>query len=284
MQLDLDLVHTFSTVVSTGGFTHAAERLHKTQSAVSMQIKKLEAQVGRPLIDRDTRKLRLTPAGEVLLEQGRTLLRMSEEVLARIGEPELVGSVRLGTPEDFATSHLPEVLAAFSEAHPRVRLEITCELTRKLERQFRAGRHDLVLLKRDPQGASLGTRVWREPLVWVGPPRLQLSRDAEVPLVVSPEPCVYRERALSALDGQRRPWRVAYQSTSLAGSLAAVKAGLGVTILPRDMVPAGYQVIGDTNRMPDLPDTEIALCMRAKKPSQPVQRLHDHIVQSLEST
>jgi DNA-binding transcriptional LysR family regulator len=284
MHLELDPLRTFVAIVETGGFTRAAERLNKTQSTVSAQLKKLEEQLGQTLIARDTRKLALTPHGELLLERGRELLRLSDDLVSRLAEPELEGRVRLGTPEDFATSHLPQVLAAFSRAHPRVRLEVTCELTRRLERQFRAGQHDLVLLKRDPMGASMGTRVWREPLVWVCDAYGAAVLAEEVSLVVSPEPCVYRERAIGALEGAARAWRIAYQSTSLAGSLAAVRAGLGVTILPRDMVPAGYQVLGENEDMPDLPDTEIALCIKARRPSQPVQKLYEHIVHALEST
>ena len=284
MQLELDLLRTFVAIVETGGFTRAAERLNKTQSTVSAQIKKLEEQLGQTLIARDTRNLALTAHGELLLERGRELLRLSDDLLSRLAEPELEGRVRLGTPEDFATSHLPQVLAAFSRAHPRVRLEVTCELTRRLERQFRAGHHDLVLLKRDPMGPSMGTRVWREPLVWVCNAYGAALLGDEVSLVVSPEPCVYRERAVGALEAAGRPWRIAYQSTSLAGSLAAVRAGLGVTILPRDMVPPGYQVIGPNENMPDLPDTEIALCMKARRPVQSVVRLYEHIVQALEAT
>lgn len=284
MHLELDLVRTFVAIVETGGFTRAAERLSKTQSTVSAQLKKLEEQLGQTLIARDTRKLGLTPHGELLLERGRELLRMSDDLLSRLAEPELEGQVRLGTPEDFATSHLPQVLAAFSRAHPRVRLEVTCELTRRLERQFRAGQHDLVLLKRDPLGPSMGIRVWREPLVWVCGGHRAASMTEDVSLVVSPEPCVYRERAIGALAAVGRPWRIAYQSTSLAGSLAAVRAGLGVTILPRDMIPAGYHVLGENEQMPDLPDTEIALCMKARRPAQPVLKLYEHIVHALEAT
>ncbi|MGR8919288.1 MAG: LysR substrate-binding domain-containing protein [Gammaproteobacteria bacterium] len=284
MNLDLNLVRTFDTVVSAGGFTRAAERLHRTQSTISAQIRKLEEVVGQPLLERDTRKLKLTPHGEIVLEQGRRLLRLNDELLSRMSEPEVEGTVRLGTPEDFATSHLPQVLSAFRRAHPRVRLEVTCELTRVLTRQFRAGEHDLVLLKRDPEGASFGTRVWREPLVWVSAPLAEPFEGGEVSLVASPQPCVYRERAIAALEGAGRDWRLVYQSTSLSGNLAAVKAGLGLTILPRDMVPPGYHVLGEADGMPDLPDTEIALRIRGRHPSKPARVLYEHIVQALEAT
>lgn len=283
VNLDLELLRTFSTVVAEQGFTRAAEQLHKTQSTVSAQVKKLERVVGRRLLDRDTRSLRLTADGQLLLEHGRHLLRLNDELVSRLSEPELHGTVRLGTPEDFATTYLPRVLSDFREAHPHVRLEVTCELTRTLARQFAAGRHDLVLLKREPVGPSLGIRVWREPLVWVRASLEPLPDAEDVSLVLSPEPCIYRERAVTSLEEAGRSWRIAYQSTSLAGTLAAVRAGLGVTILPRDMVPHGYHVIGEDEAMPALPDTEIALCAQAGRDAPPARRLYAHIVEALES-
>lgn len=283
LSLDLELLRTFDMVVSQRGFSRAAERLHKTQSTVSAQIKRLESDLGVALLSRSTRSLHLTPAGELVLNRGRELLRLNDDLVSTLTEPELEGTVRLGTPEDFASSHLPGVLQEFSEAHPRVRLEVTCELTRNLARQFDAGQHDLVLLKREPLGPSLGTRVWREPLVWVRSPHKFPDMD-EISLVVSPEPCVYRERAIVSLSEARRRFRIAYQSTSLSGALAAVQAGLGVTILPRDMVPNGFQVMGDAEGMPDLPDSEIAVCVKDANPTGPVRRLFEHIVNALEAT
>ena len=284
MNLDLELLRTFVTVVSLGGFTRAAEQLNKTQSTISAQVKKLEALLDQQLLERDTRNLHLTAQGELLLERARHLLRLNDDLISELSEPDVQGRVRLGTPEDFATAHLPQVLAAFRRAHPRVRLEVTCDLTRNLARQFDAGDHDLVLLKREPLGPSMGIQVWREPLVWVMSPEEALQDSDEVSLVLSPEPCIYRERAVSALNEVSRPWRIAYQSTSLAGTLAAVRAGLGVTLLPKDMVPHGYHVVGEAEQMPLLPDTEIALCARKSSQSQPVRKLYEHIVHALEST
>lgn len=283
VNLDLDLLRSFTMVVDAGGFTRAAEELHKTQSTISAQIKKLEETVGHRLFERDTRKVRLTSEGEFVLGRARQLLRMNDELLSRLLEPELEGTVRLGTPEDFATTHLPRVLAGFARAHPRVQLEVSCELTRILMRRFRAGDFDLVLIKREPEGPSSGIRVWREPLVWAAADRDVVTEQEEVPLVVSPDPCVYRARAISALNAVDRPWRIAYQSTSLAGSQAAVRAGLGVTILPKEMVPAGFQVVGEQERMPNLPDTEMALSVRSRRPSESVRRLAEHIVMALET-
>jgi DNA-binding transcriptional LysR family regulator len=278
-QLDLDLLRTFATIAETGGFTRAAERLLRTQSTISLQIKRLEEQLGRRLFDRTPRSLRLTPEGETLLPEARQLLALHDAILARNAEGNIEGTIRLGTPEDFATTHLPGVLARFATSHPRIALEVTCDLTLNLIDRFRGGEFDLVLVKREVSGDAGGVRVWREPLVWVssdGP----LPEGHHLPLVVSPAPCVYRKRATESLDRAGKPWRIAYTCGSLAGALAAVKAGLGIAVLPKNMVPHGFRIV-DGIDLPDLRDTEIALIATPTQ-SLAVKRLAEHIVTSLE--
>lgn len=279
--LDLDLLRAFVTVAETGNMTSAGERLRRSQSAVSLQIKRLEDQLELKLFDRRPRALRLTAAGERLLAQAGALLALNDAILDEFAEPALEGAVRLGTPEDFATTHLPSVLARFAESHPRVSLEVSCDLTLNLLDRFGAGEFDLVLVKREPSGGEAGVRVWREPLVWAASPRFDVGSAGPLPLVVSPSPCVYRARAVGALDRADRAWRIAYTCGSLAGSQAAVRAGLGVTVLPRDMVPADLAAIDDAAALPDLHDTEVAL-LAARSLTVPAQRLRDHIVRALE--
>jgi DNA-binding transcriptional LysR family regulator len=283
VNLDLEQLRSFAAVVDYGGFTRAAEVLHKTQSTISAQLKRLEETSGCSLLDRNTRNVRLTPHGELVLAQARELFRINDNLLSRLHEPALEGTVRLGTPEDFATTYLPRVLAEFARTHARVQLEVSCELTRHLLSRFRDGEFDLVLIKQEPRVRSRGIRVWREPLVWVAGARDLLEGRDHVPLVVSPQPCVYRARAISALKAIRRPWHIVYQSPSLAGACAAVRAELGVTILPKEMVPAGFEVIGEAQGLPALPDTEMALKLRSRQPAAPVRRLADHIVHALET-
>lgn len=280
--LNLDLLRCFVTIADLGSFTRAGERLGRTQSAISLQVKRLEEQLGRPVFVRTARSFALTPEGVRLLGRARQLLRLNDATLAELYEPDIAGAVRLGVPEDFATEHLPAVLSQFAEAHPLVELEVTCDLTLNLLDKFGAGAFDLVLVKREPSAPLEGTRVWREPLVWVARDR-QAIRDLEtIPLIVSPEPCVYRKRATDALDAIGRTWRVAYTSTSLAGSLSAVKAGLGITVLPREMVPPFLAPIVGDRELPLLHDTEIAL-VEAPGISETSALLAQHIVAALES-
>jgi DNA-binding transcriptional LysR family regulator len=280
--LDVDLLRAFVTVAELGSFTRAADALLRRQSTLSLQIKRLEEGLGARLLERTSRHVRLTGEGEALLGQARQMLELNDRLVSSFDEPVLAGTVRLGTPEDFATTHLPHVLARFAQSYPSVQLEVTCDLTITLMGRFRRGDFDLVLVKREPERSNRGVRVWREPLVWVAAEKLALPAGKPLPLVVSPPPCVYRKRATDSLGRVRRPWRVAYSCASLAGQHAAVKAGLGVTVLPKGMVPLGLAVIERRAGLPELHDTEIALLAAPNLPAT-ARRLHDHIVRSLEN-
>lgn len=279
--LDPDCLRAFVAVAETASFTAAAQRLLRSQSAVSLQIKRLEQQLGVRLLERSPRLVTLTGEGELVLDQARRLLALNDELVARAREPQLAGLVRLGVPEDFATARLPRLLAEFARAHPGVALEVTCELTLPLLDRFGAGELDLALIKREPTGPATGRRVWREPLVWAAASPFQLpAGDEPLPLVCSPRPCVLRQRAVQALDSAGRPWRVTYSCASLAGSQAALRAGLGLAVLPRNMVPADLSVLDD-HGLPELADLEVAL-IEVPALSPPAQRLRDTILRELE--
>jgi DNA-binding transcriptional LysR family regulator len=282
MNIHPDLLRAFVTVVECGGFSRAAARLLRGQSAVSLQIKRLEEALGVRLLERSPRRLLLTSEGELILDYARRILSLNDELAERVREPELSGVVRLGAPEDFATSHLPNVLARFARSHPRVALEVTCELTLDVLRRFRAGDLDLALVKREPAGVTGGIRVWREPLVWIAADREVVDRDSTLPLVVSPNPCVYRKRMTDALERVGRSWRISYTCGSLSGTHAAVRAGLGLTILPKEMVPADLTILSDESlNLPDLDDTEMAL-IEAPQIHPAAVRLRDYIVREME--
>jgi len=283
-RLNLDLLRSFIAIADTGSLTRAGHRVGRSQPAISLQMQRLETILGCRLLDRTPRRLVLTEAGETLLGYGRRILALSDEAVARLTEPAVSGLVRLGTPEDFATVHLAGVLEAFMQTHPNVALEVTTDLTLNLLDRFHGGDFDLVLVKRDPAKPADGVRVWREALVWACAPHRTEAfgpHAQELLLVVSPTPCVYRKRAQDALDRAARPWRVAYSSTSLAGAQAAVRAGLGLTVLPKDMVPDDFAVLGPLHGLPELRDTEIAL-LTAPSAAAPAERLAGHIVRSLE--
>jgi DNA-binding transcriptional LysR family regulator len=259
VNLDIDLVRAFVTIAEVRSFTRAAQRLGRTQSAVSLQVRRLEDRLRTSLFVRDPRRVALTPEGEALLPQARRLLRINDEIVAHVEEADIQGEVRFGAPEDIATTHLPEILGAFVRSHPRIALEVVCDFTANLQARFDSGGLDLALIKREPMAPEAGDRVWREPLVWVAADREVLEREPVMTLAVAPPPDVYRRRALSALEAAGRPYRIAFTSPSLAGLHAALRAGLGVSVLPQEMVPTDMVVLGAGDGLPLLPDAEIAL-------------------------
>jgi DNA-binding transcriptional LysR family regulator len=282
INLDLDLVRAFVTVSEARSFTRAGERLGRSQSAVSLQMRRLEERLGGQLLSRDPRHVVLTAEGEAFLPQARRLLRVNDEIVADLRGDDLEGEVRLGAPEDFATVHLPDILGQFARAHPRVALSVTCDLTLNLLERLRDGALDVALVKREPLGPDLGVRVWREPLVWAAADAAVLKAAEPAPLVVAPAPCVYRKRAVAALEAQGTSWRAAYTSPSLAGQHAALRAGLGLTVLPRDMIPPDLKVLGEAEGLPHLEDAEIALLKSRTAVPLAADRLAEFILSSLD--
>lgn len=280
-QLDSITLKSFIAIAETGTFSHAADAVGRTQSALSLQIKKLEDSLGCSLFDRTSRRVTLTEQGEIFLGYAKRIIQLQWEAYSRLKEPDVQGEIRLGTPEDFATHYLPEVLATFRKHHPRVQLNVECDLTLNLIDGLRRGEYDVILVKRDPQRVKGGIKVWREPLVWAAADHWQPEKTLS--LVLSPQPCIYRARALAALDRAKKPWNITYTSPSLAGTIAAVKAGLGITILPANMLPAGVHAIRSEMKLPELPDTEIAL-MKQESLSKTGEVLAEHIMHSLESS
>lgn len=283
INLDLDLLRAFVAVAEAKSFTRAGVRLGRTQSTVSLQIKRLEEQLNTALFSRDPRNVVLTGQGEALLSQARRMLRVNDEIIGEMFEHALEGEVRFGAPEDFATTHLPGILGDYARAYPHVSLSVTCDLTLRLMDKMGQGELDLALIKREPVGADVGVPVWREHLVWVGAGEDVLPKDAPVPLIAAPAPCVYRKRATAALDAAGKAWRIAYTSPSLAGQHAALRAGLGVTALPTEMVPDDLVIFGAEQAFPPLADAEIALIRAAKALPVAAERLANFILGSLDA-
>lgn len=257
MNLDTVTLQCFIAVAETGSFTKAADRVSRTQSAVSQQITKLEQQLSKPLIVRG-KSFALTPEGDVFLGYARQIFALHREAMDRFKEPELEGEVRFGLPENFASVYLSEVLADFARIHPRILLNIECDLTLNLFDRFKKKEFDLVLVKMNrPEDFPNGLDVWSEPLRWVGDSGL-INPDKPVPLVLSPQPCVYRASAISALEQAGRAWRLVLSSPSYAGTVAAVKAGMGITVIPHTMIPPELEAVKG-KLLPRLADTHVSL-------------------------
>ena len=276
--LDIDLLRAFVTVVETGSFTRTAALLGRTQPAVSLQIRRLEDQLRSPLLDRGGKGVGLTTEGAALLPQARRLMRLNDEIISTLGDGDLEGEVRFGAPEDIATMHLPGILGAFARSHPRIKLSVTCDYTANLLDQMSRGMLDLALIKREPVGPELGVRVWSEPLVWVALDA-SIIEASPLPLIVAPAPDIYRKRALGALTEAGIGFRASYTSPSLAGQMAALRAGLGVGVLPAAMAPRDLAVLA--GGLPMLADSEIAL-MSARGAGGPAALLAQEVLRALE--
>ena len=257
MSIDTVTLQCFISVAETGSFTKAAERVGRTQSAISQQMTKLENLLGKPLLVRG-KTFALTPEGDIFLSYARQIFALHREAMDRFKEPELEGEVRFGLPETFASAYLSEVLADFSRIHPRILLNIECDLTLNLFERFKKKEFDLVLVKMNrPEDFPNGLDVWSEPLKWVGDTSL-IDPKKPVPLVLSPQPCVYRASAIKTLEDAGRSWRLVFSSPSYAGTVAAVKAGMGITIIPHTMIPNDLQAV-DGSLLPKLADTHVSL-------------------------
>lgn len=262
--LDPDLLRCFLAVAETGGFTAAGERIGLTQSAVSVKVKRLEELLERRLFERTSRSLELTEAGELLIGMARRLLALNEETYRRVTASPIEGELRLGVAEYFAPQHLPALLAAFTTAYPRVRLEVRLGMTSDLLPAYEAGQLDLVIAKRDP-GVASGRLLAREPLLWVIAAERELPADP-LPLLTLPAPCSYRAAALRALDRIGRRWEIRFTSASILGVQAAVSAGLGVAVLGRAAVLPGMRVLGPDSGLPVLDEVEVAVWGEERTP------------------
>lgn len=279
VNLDIDLLRAFVTVAETASFTRAARRIGRSQPAVSLQIRRLEDQLGVELLSRGGREVSPTAEGAALLPLANRLLRLNDEIVAGLGEGDVEGEVRFGAPEDIATTFLPKILGDFARGHPKINLAVTCDYTANLLEQISRGTLDLALIKREPLGPDLGIKVWREPLVWVAA-EAEAARTEILPLVVAPAPDVYRKRALAALADAGRRHRIAFTSPSLAGQHAALRAGLGVGVLPADMAPKDLVVLSRAG-LPALHDSEIALVQARGTPTRAAGLLTDQVLRSL---
>lgn len=260
MSLDTVTLQCFLAVADTGSFTKAADRVGRTQSAISQQIAKLEHIIEKTLINRG-KTLSLTTDGELFLGYARKIFELHREALDRFKEPELEGEIRFGLPEDFATRVLSDVLVDFSRLHPRVILNVECDLTLNILNRFTQGKSDLVLLKaHEPKTLPKALNIWSEPVEWIGKPDCfsSFDRNSIIPLVLSPPPCVYRENVIQTLEKAGIRWRLVYSSPSYAGKMAAVKAGLGISAIQRTMIPSYLESI-ENSILPQLNNIHISL-------------------------
>ncbi|MEX0589582.1 MAG: LysR substrate-binding domain-containing protein [Xanthobacteraceae bacterium] len=280
--LDIDQLKTFVAIAETGSFTRAAEVVHKTQSAVSMQMKRLEERIGRPIFERDGRASKLTDQGERLLDYARRIVKLNAEAISSFASAALSGRVRLGVPDDYADRYLPEIMARFSRSHPDVELTVFCEPTMELVQRIDAGDVDLAIITQRAANRPCEI-IRRERLLWLSSSMHATHLDDPLPLALSRLTCPWRRSAIEQLQELGRPHRILYTSGNAGAVIAAVLAGLAVTVLPESGLRPGLRVLGPGEGFPSLPAIDIGLLRNPHESSVLADALAIHVVQGLDN-
>ena len=276
--LDLELVKAFVAVADHRSFTRAAAMLNRTQSAVSMQIKRLEDRLGVELFHRTKVNVDLSPAGERLLGYARRLLVLNDEAVGRMREHKIEGVVRLGVMDDYGTFVVPPLLASFVSGYPHIHIEMETGLTSTMAERL-GETFDLVIVMH-PEGRGDGEFLRREQAVWAAGSSHMVEEQDPLPVALYPQGCLFRKWALEALDGAKRPWRLAFVSHSLAAVEAIAAQGLAVTVVKSGTFPPRLRPLSDRDGMPRLPAADIRL-HRTSNLSRAGSLLADHLVTGL---
>ena len=280
--IDVDQLRTFIAIVETGSFTKAAVVVHKTQSAVSMQMKRLEERLDRPIFARDGRASKLTDDGKRLLDYARRIVKLNVEALAAFNDKELTGRVRLGLPDDYADRYLPEIMARFSRAYPGVELTVLCEPSVELFERIDSNELDLAIVTNCESSRPSGT-FRRERLLWVTSNRHSTHTEDPLPLALGRSTCGWRRAAIECLDTIGRPYRLLYSSVNAGAVAAAVLAGLAVSVSPESGLRPGMRVLNPAGGFPELPSCSIGLIRNAHEASALADALAEHIISSLDN-
>ncbi|HTB48195.1 MAG TPA: LysR family transcriptional regulator [Acetobacteraceae bacterium] len=275
--LDPVLLDSFLAVAQTRNFTEAGRRLGLRQSTVSQHVRKLEETAGRRLFVRDTHRVEPTADGEAMVGFARSILEANDRAERYFAGSQLRGRVRFGTSEDFVSSRLPEVLRDFVQRHPLVDVELTVDLSAKLNVMVDDGALDVALCKRRA-GDDRGRLVWRDRLAWIGAEGTRIDPALPLPLIVYIPPSITRTAALETLERVGRPWRIVCSSGSLSGLRAAALAGLGVTVHARGLMPEGLSEVPAAYRLPELGEVEFVVQGGGRDPRGPAAALAETIL------
>jgi len=282
--LDMDVLRTFVTGFELGSFSRAADRLGRSQSAVSTQLRKLEEQIGQPLVKKAGRQLALTIAGEGLLSYAKRILELNDETVDTIRGGDVEGWVRLGLPQDFAETSLPAVLGRFARAHPKVRIEVQVDRSAPLVDRTIKGELDMALVWGDGSDGPHAQRIADFAVAWIACgdwPGVESLGAEPLPLAAFAPPCLFRSAGIAALDAAGIPWRLVFTSPSLSGLWAAAEAGLGVTSRATISVPKPLAVLDAASGLPALPSIPLSLHHAEGEPNPAVRRLTDILVETI---
>ncbi|XPV76716.1 MAG: LysR substrate-binding domain-containing protein [Desulfovibrio sp.] len=276
VELSIDVLRTFIAAARTGSFTYAAQQVNRTQAAVSMQMRKLEEELGREFFERTPRGVKLTPAGVVLLDSAKQLVALHDETVAGLLTPQYSGVVRFGVPSVYATSFLSNLLSHFAAEYPNIIVEVLCATSSELLDMYTKGKVDVCILT-DSGNGSHGEHLYDVPLVWMGSKGGNAHRKKPLPLAVFGEDCIYRREAVARLNKRDIEWSVAYMSPSDTAVIAAVQADLAVASVGKSMVQDGCEVLGEEHGLPSLPSVPITLLYDRETDSETIHCLAKHV-------
>lgn len=282
LHLDIDLLRGFVVVAETRVLSRAAEQIGRTQAAVSMQVKRLEAATGQPLLLRTGRGVTLTLHGERLLSHARKILRAHDEAVAEMSGDRLSGGLRFGCPDDYATVLLPQLLRGFASQHPRVLIEVICAPTPRLRERLKKHNLDIALVS-IPADAPANRIIRLEPLAWVASRGDDASQRDPLPIAVSDPDALDHQAATASLERAGRPYRVAYASGHIAGLLAVVRSGQAIAVLTATAVPPDLAIVPPSSLLPPLPSVGIAIEKDPHRPSRLVDAFEAHVATVLPS-
>lgn len=277
MNLQTDYLRTFIAVADTKGFTKAGIRVARSQSAVSMQIKRLEDEVGKSLFERVGKTVVLTPDGEALLKYARQIVKAHDDAVQALTKPSLKGLVRFGSPEHYTAGVLPRLLAKFAATYPDVVVEMHSEDSDKIVLAVEKGALDIGLCT---QLSSGGQIVYHDPVVWVANPGFSIPPDKPLSLAMFEEGCIFRTWGVEALEKAGIKYRIVYVSRSISGLLDAVRAGYAIAPIVKSNVPDDLEIVGFERGLPELPISNVALHKIKKNLSEPADCFADYIIRS----
>ena len=281
--IDVDQLRTFIAIAETGSFTKAAEVVHKTQSAVSMQMKRLEERLGKPIFARDGRASKLTEDGERLLDYARRIVKLNVEALAAFSDAELSGRVRLGLPDDYADRYLPEIMARFSRAYPGVELTVICEPSVDLVERIDANELDLAIVT-DCERKRASETFRRERLLWVTSNRHSTHLEEPLPLALGRPSCGWRRDAIECLETDRPAASACSTPAPNAGAVAAaVLSGLRSRCFRNPALRPGMRVLTPADGFPELPACRVGLIRNPHESPALADALAEHIISSLDN-
>ena len=277
MNLQIDFLRTFIAVADTCGFTRAGQQVNRSQSAVSMQIKRLEDEVGKPLFDRVGKTVKLTVEGDVLIKYARRIVTEHDNAVTALSRPALKGRIRFGSPEHYTTGVLPKLLARFASSYPDVLVEMRCDNSGGIKEAIETGELDIGLCTQIHEGGQV---IYHDPVVWVAHPGFLPPHDRHLALAVFEEDCIFRAWALKAMEKAGMAYRIVYVSHSLSGILDAVRAGLAIAPVVRSNVPADLAILGIEKGLPVLPISDIVLHMANAPVPEPVTCFAEYLIKA----